>query len=99
LKTDVDKLLEKHQQLNQLDAVKVVSHVQRKSDGWILNTVMIDGYDVPFKYRRKTAYRNLQGADGAHSSVIGVLPVIRPSTSMPVAPKTTESSSIDDPRL
>lgn len=62
MKSDVDKLLEKHQQLNQLDAVKVVSHVQRKSDGWIPNTVMIDGYDVPFKYRRKTAYRSLQGA-------------------------------------
>lgn len=62
MKTDVDKLLEKHQQLNQLDAVKVASHVQRKSEGWVLNTIMIDGYDVPFKYRRKTAYRSLQGA-------------------------------------
>ena len=62
MKTEVDKLLDKHQQLNQLDAVKVISHVQRKSEGWILNTVMIDGYDVPFKYRRKTAYRSLHGA-------------------------------------
>jgi len=62
LKSDVDKLLEKHQQLNQLDGVKVASHVQRKSEGWVLNTIMIDGYDVPFKYRRKTAYRSLQGA-------------------------------------
>lgn len=62
LKSEVDKLLKKHQQLNQLDVVKVVSHVQRKSDGWMLNTIMIDGYDVPFKYRRKTAYRSLQGA-------------------------------------
>ena len=62
MKSEVDKLLKKHQQLNQLDVVKVVSHVQRKSDGWMLNTIMIDGYDVPFKYRRKTAYRSLQGA-------------------------------------
>lgn len=62
MKSDVDKLLEKHQQLNQLDGVKVASHVQRKSEGWVLNTIMIDGYDVPFKYRRKTAYRSLQGA-------------------------------------
>jgi len=62
LKSDVDKLLEKHQQLNQLDGVKVASHVQRKSEGWVLNTIMIDGYDVPIKYRRKTAYRSLQGA-------------------------------------
>jgi hypothetical protein len=41
---------------------KVVSHVQRESDGWVLNTIMLEGYDVPFKYRRKKTYRNLQGA-------------------------------------
>jgi hypothetical protein len=40
----------------------VVSHVQRESDGWVLNTIMLEGYDVPFKYRRKKTYRNLQGA-------------------------------------
>ena len=61
MKSEVDKLLKKHQQLNQLDVVKVVSHVQRKSDGWMLNTILIDGYDVPFKYSRKTAYRSLEG--------------------------------------
>ena len=61
MKSEIDKLLEKHQQLNQLDFVKVVSHVQRKSNGWILNTILLDGYDVPFKYSRKTAYRNLEG--------------------------------------
>jgi hypothetical protein len=62
LKRGVDKLLQKNRELNQLDMAKVVSHVQRKSDGWILNTIMLDGYDVPFKYRRKRAYRSLQGA-------------------------------------
>jgi len=62
LKRSVDKLLQKNRELNQLDMAKVVSHVQRKSDGWILNTIMLDGYDVPFKYRRKRAYRSLQGA-------------------------------------
>jgi len=62
LKSEVDKLLEKHQQLNQLDFIKVISHVQRKSDGWILNTILLEGYDVAFKYRRKTAYRSLEGA-------------------------------------
>jgi hypothetical protein len=61
LKTEIDNLLQKHQKLNQLDFVKVVSHVQRKSNGWILNTILLDGYDVPFKYSRKTAYRNLEG--------------------------------------
>ncbi len=40
----------------------VVSHVQREKDGWFLNTIMLDGYDVPFRYRRKKRYRNLKGA-------------------------------------
>ena len=62
MKTDVDKLLKKHDQLNQLDLVKVTSHVQREDDGWVVNTLMLEGYDVPFKYSRKKKYRNLQGA-------------------------------------
>lgn len=60
--TDIKKLLQKHGQLNQLDGVKVMSHVQRDKDEWIINTIMLDGYDVPFKYKRKTAYKSLQGA-------------------------------------
>lgn len=39
----------------------VVSHVQRKSDEWFLNTLMIDGYDVPFKYKRTKRYKDLKG--------------------------------------
>lgn len=62
MKSDVNKLLEKNRQLNQLDMARVVSHVQRQKDGWVLNTVMLDGYDVPFKYSRKRRYRSLQGA-------------------------------------
>lgn len=60
--SDIQKLLKKHEQLNQLDSVKVVSHVQRDTDDWVLNTIMVEGYDVPFKYRRKKSYRSLQGA-------------------------------------
>ncbi len=62
--SDTDKLLKKNEQLNQLDQAKVVSHVQREiEDGeWVLNTLMLEGYDVPFKYRRKKKYRNLKGA-------------------------------------
>ena len=60
--SDVRKLLKKHGQLNQLDGVKVVSHVQREKDDWILNTVILEGYDVPFQYNRKTLYKNLTGA-------------------------------------
>ena len=62
MKSDVDKLLEKNRRLNQLDMARVVSHVQRKKDGWVLNTIMLEGYDVPFKYSRKKLYRSLQGA-------------------------------------
>ena len=62
MNSSVDKLLKKNRELNQLDTAKVVSHVQRESDGWVLNTIMLDGYDVPFTYRRKEAYQSLQGA-------------------------------------
>lgn len=41
--------------------MKVVSHVQRDSKDWIVNTLMIDGCDVPFKYKRKKKYKNSQG--------------------------------------
>jgi len=57
----VNKLLDKHRQLNQSDAMKVISHVQREQGEWVLNTLMIDGYDVPFKYRRKKRYKSVQG--------------------------------------
>ena len=60
--SDVKKLLKTHGQLNQLDNVKVQSHVQRDTDDWVINTIMLEGYDVPFKYKRKTAYKSLKGA-------------------------------------
>ena len=62
--SNLDKLLKKNSQLNQLDLVKVVSHVQRELDDgdWILNTLMLEGYDVPFQYKRKKRYQSLEGA-------------------------------------
>jgi len=60
--SDAKKLLKKHGQLNQLDMAVVVSHVQRDQDDWVLNTLLLEGYDVPFKYRRKTVYKSLKGA-------------------------------------
>lgn len=62
MKSDVKKLLKKNQQLNQLDSVKVVSHVQRESGEWYKNTLMLEGYDVPFIYKRTKKYRSLEGA-------------------------------------
>lgn len=62
MKSDVNKLLKKSAKLNQLDAVKVTSHVQRESGEWFINTLLLEGYDVPFKYNRMKKYRSLQGA-------------------------------------
>ena len=62
MKSDVKKLLRKNEQLNQLDSIKVTSHVQRESGDWIKNTLMLEGYDVPFAYSRKEKYRYLRGA-------------------------------------
>jgi len=55
------ELLKRHQQLTQSDAMKVSSHVQRESAEWIINTLMIEGYSVPFRYKRKKRYKNLTG--------------------------------------
>lgn len=57
----VKKLLKKHHGLVHSENMKVVSHVQRETGEWILNTVMIEGYDVAFKYKRKKLYKNITG--------------------------------------
>ena len=62
MQSDPDKLVKKHQKLTHSEMVKVVSHVQRDKDEWVLNTVMIEDCDVPFKYKRKNKYKSLKGA-------------------------------------
>ncbi len=62
MNSQTKKLLEKNQKLNQLDGARVLSHVQRDSGEWVLNTLMLEGYDVPFKYSRTKRYRSLEGA-------------------------------------
>ncbi len=52
---DNDKLIHSTMQ-------KVESHVQRQVENWIHNTILIEGYDVPFKYKRQKKYKSLQGA-------------------------------------
>ena len=59
--SEPEKLLKKHRQLTHTDMAKVTSHVQRTQDEWILNTVIIEGCDAPFKYKRKKQYKNLTG--------------------------------------
>jgi hypothetical protein len=61
VKPEPEKYLKKHAALTHSDMLKVTSHVQRETGEWILNTVMIEGCDVPFKYRRKKQYKNLKG--------------------------------------
>lgn len=62
MQSDSKKLVKKHQELTHSEMVKVVSHVQRDKDDWVLNTVMVEDCDVPFKYKRKQQYRSLKGA-------------------------------------
>lgn len=64
MKSPVDKLLKKNRELIHSEMMKVNSHVQRdeKNTDWIINTLTLEGYDVPFRFKRKKAYRNLKGA-------------------------------------
>ncbi|GGO68521.1 hypothetical protein [Bowmanella pacifica] len=58
----VAQMLERHPNLTHSVDMKVLSHVQREDGDWLVNTLMLDGVDVPFKFRRKKRYRSLQGA-------------------------------------
>ena len=62
VKSDIERLTEKHKGLTLSEDKKVVSHVQREKDDWILNTVMIEDYDIPFQFKRKKLYKKLKGA-------------------------------------
>jgi len=62
MKSDPEELVARHAALVHSDLRKVVSHVQRRSGEWIVNTLMLEGYDVRFRYKRKRMYRNLEGA-------------------------------------
>ena len=59
--TTPEKLLKKHQKLTHSDMKKVTSHTQRVDGDWMMNTLMIEGCDVPFKYKRTKRYKDLSG--------------------------------------
>lgn len=61
MKSNPEALTKKHPELVHSDGRKVTSHVQRESGEWFINTLMIEGCDVPFKYRRKRRYKHLEG--------------------------------------
>ncbi len=60
-KSSPEKLIKKHQELTHTDMMRVVSHVQRTDGDWFINTLMLEGCDVPFKYKRTQRYKNLKG--------------------------------------
>ncbi|MET0013992.1 MAG: hypothetical protein ABW085_04975 [Sedimenticola sp.] len=59
--SDPNKLLKRHEKLVHSEMCKVTSHVQREEGEWFINTIMIEGYDVPFKYKRRKMYRSTVG--------------------------------------
>ncbi len=61
MKSPVDSTLQKHQELVHCALMQVNSHVQRFNGECVLNTLMMDGYDCPFKYCRDYKYQNLEG--------------------------------------
>ena len=62
MKSDVDKMLSKHQQLTHSVDVKVTSHTQRDIGEWVQHTIMIENCNVPFKFNRTKPYQSLKGA-------------------------------------
>lgn len=62
MQSDPQKLIKKNQNLTHSEMQKVVSHVQRDDKEWVINTVMIEGCDVPFTFKRREKYKNLKGA-------------------------------------
>ena len=54
--------LAEHRELVHSTMKKVSSHVQRDTPEWIINTLIIEGCDTPFKYKRQKKYQNLKGA-------------------------------------
>jgi hypothetical protein len=61
MKSEPVKLLAKHKNLVHSEMLKVTSHVQREAGEWIINTLMVEGCEVPFKYKRKKKYKNIEG--------------------------------------
>jgi len=59
MKTTLDKKLKEHDALIHSEALTVVSHIQREQDDWVINTIMINDVNVPFKYKRKKMYKSL----------------------------------------
>lgn len=62
MQSDPKKLVEKNNNLTHSELLRVTSHVQREKGEWILHSLMVEGCDVPFKFKRKGNYKSLKGA-------------------------------------
>ena len=58
----IKKFLAENDNLIHATMQKISSHVQRRKGEWVFNTVLIEGHEVPFKYKRQKDYKSLQGA-------------------------------------
>lgn len=61
MKSEPEKLLKSHRELTHSEMMKVTSHVQRETPEWFINTIMVEGCEVPFRFKRKQAYKNIKG--------------------------------------
>lgn len=62
MRSDPKKLVEKNQNLIHSELLKVISHTQRDDGEWVLHSLMVEGCDVPFKFKRQGQYKTLKGA-------------------------------------
>lgn len=62
MKRDAADLVNKHPSLTHSENRRVRSHIQREEGEWIRHTLMLEGTDVPFIFRRKKPYQSLVGA-------------------------------------
>lgn len=61
MQSSADNLLRRHRKLVHSELRKVTSHVQREEGEWIINTLMLEGCGTPFRYKRKSRYRSVEG--------------------------------------
>ena len=55
-------MLKKHDKLIHSEEMKIVSHTQREKGEWVQHTLMAEGCETPFKFRRTQQYKSLIGA-------------------------------------
>jgi hypothetical protein len=58
---EAKQLIEQHKKLIHTEGINVISHVQRESGDWFINTLMFENINVPFKYKRKKLYKSIKG--------------------------------------